>query len=213
MTEVHYGICGPHMSGYVLAKKILRADNYWLTTERDSISFVRKCHECQVHRDLIHSPPFELHTMTAPWLFVAWGMDVIRLTESKASNGHRFILVSNDYFTKWVEVVTFKSVTKKAIMHRNSTFYRPKANGAVEAANKNLNKILRKMVQGSRHWHEKLSFALLGYRTTVRTSIGATPYFLVYKTEAVIPAEIEISSLRVVVEAEIDDDQWVKTRL
>ncbi|PHT46008.1 hypothetical protein CQW23_15166 [Capsicum baccatum] len=98
-------------------------------------------------------------------------------------------------------------------MHRNSTPYRPKANGAVEAADKNLKKILRKMVQGSQQWHEKLPFALLGYRTTVQTSIGATPYLLVYGTEAVIPAEIEIPSLRVAVEAEIDEDQWVKTRL
>ncbi|XP_047268101.1 uncharacterized protein LOC107871905 [Capsicum annuum] len=99
------------------------------------------------------------------------------------------------------------------IMHQNSTPYRPKANGAVEAANKNLKKILRKMVQGFRRCHKKLPFSLLGYHTTVRTSIDATPYLLVYGTEAVIPAEIEISSLRVVVETEIDDDQRVKTRL
>ncbi|XP_070047214.1 uncharacterized protein [Nicotiana tomentosiformis] len=69
------------------------------------------------------------------------------------------------------------------------------------------------MVQGSRQWHEKLPFALLGYRTTVRISIGATPYLLVYGTEAVIPAEVEIPSLRFVVETEIDNDEWVKTRL
>ncbi|KAF3638618.1 putative mediator of RNA polymerase II transcription subunit 26c-like [Capsicum annuum] len=86
-------------------------------------------------------------------------------------------------------------------MHRNSTPYRPKANGAVEAANKNLKKILPKMVQGSRQWHEKLPLALFGYRITVRTSIGATPYLLVYGTEVVV------------VKAEIDEDQWVKTRL
>ena len=108
MTEVHSRICGPHMSGYVLAKKILRAGYYWLTMERDSINFVRKCHECQVHGDLIHSPPSELHTMTAPWLFMAWGMDVIGLIKPKASNGHRFILVAIDYFKKWVEETTFK---------------------------------------------------------------------------------------------------------
>ncbi|XP_070056748.1 uncharacterized protein [Nicotiana tomentosiformis] len=42
---------------------------------------------------------------------------------------------------------------------------------------------------------------------------GATSYLLVYGIEAVIPAEVEISSLRIVAEAEIDDDQWVKTRL
>ncbi|XP_070009584.1 uncharacterized protein [Nicotiana sylvestris] len=69
------------------------------------------------------------------------------------------------------------------------------------------------MAEGSRQWHEKLPFALLGYRTTVRTSVGATPYLLVYGIEAVIPAEIEITSLQIVAEAEIDDDEWVKTRL
>ncbi|XP_070008090.1 uncharacterized protein [Nicotiana sylvestris] len=69
------------------------------------------------------------------------------------------------------------------------------------------------MVQGSRKWHEKLHFALLGYRTIVRTLVGATPYLLVYGTEAVIPAEDEILSLRIVAEAKIDDDEWVKTHL
>ncbi|PHU26348.1 hypothetical protein BC332_04680 [Capsicum chinense] len=154
--------------------------------------------------------------MAAPWPFVAWGMDVIGPIEPNASNGYRFILVAINYFTKWVEAVTFKSMTKKAVFkiaHRNSTPYRPKANGAVEAANKNIKKILQKMVQGSRQWHEKLSFPLLGYRTTVRTSTGATPYLLVYGTEAVIPAEVEIPSLRIILEAKIDDDEWVKIRV
>ncbi|XP_070008999.1 uncharacterized protein [Nicotiana sylvestris] len=98
-------------------------------------------------------------------------------------------------------------------MHRNSTPYRPKANGVVEAANKNIKKILRKMIQSSRQWHEKLTFALLGYRTIVRTSVGATPYLLVYVTEAIIPAEVEIPSLRIIIEAEIEDNEWVKTCL
>ncbi|XP_070013148.1 uncharacterized protein [Nicotiana sylvestris] len=99
------------------------------------------------------------------------------------------------------------------ITHKNSTPYQPKANDAVEAANKNIKKILRKTIQSSRQWHEQLPFALLGYRTTVRTSVGATPYLLVYGTEAVIPAEVEIPSLWTIVEAEIEDSEWVKTRL
>ena len=99
------------------------------------------------------------------------------------------------------------------IVHRHSTPYPPKANLAVEVANKNIKKILSKMVQGSRQWHEKLSFALMGYRTNVRTPVGATPYLLVYGTEVAIPAEVEIPSLRTIVEAEIEDTEWVKSRL
>ncbi|XP_070029588.1 uncharacterized protein [Nicotiana sylvestris] len=45
----------------------------------------------------------------------------------------------------------------------------------------------------------------------VRTSTGATPYMLVYGTEAIIPAEVEIPSLRVIQEAELDDAEWVKS--
>ncbi|XP_070001962.1 uncharacterized protein [Nicotiana sylvestris] len=41
----------------------------------------------------------------------------------------------------------------------------------------------------------------------------ATPYLLVYGTKAIIPAEVEIPSLRIVAKAKIEDDEWVKTRL
>ncbi|XP_070057952.1 uncharacterized protein [Nicotiana tomentosiformis] len=85
-------------------------------------------------------------------------------------------------------------------------------NGAVEAANKNIKKILRKMVDNHKQWHERLPFALLGYQTTDRTSTGAIPYLLVYGTEVVIPAEVEIPSLRIIQEAELSDAEWIRSR-
>ncbi|XP_047267579.1 uncharacterized protein LOC124898004 [Capsicum annuum] len=69
------------------------------------------------------------------------------------------------------------------------------------------------MVQGFRQWHKKSPFSLLGYHTTIWTSVSATLYSLVYGTEVVILVEIVIPSLRVVVKDKIDDDQWVKNRL
>nr|XP_016459849.1 PREDICTED: uncharacterized protein LOC107783399 [Nicotiana tabacum] len=94
---------------------------------------------------------------------------------------------------------------KFRIVHHNSTTYRLQMNGAVEAANKNIKRILRKIMDNHRQWHEKLYFALLGYWTTMRTSTGSTPYMLVYGTEVVIPAEVEIPSLKVIQEAKLDD--------
>ncbi|XP_055814170.1 uncharacterized protein LOC129883559 [Solanum dulcamara] len=221
--------------------------------EHDCCKYVQKCHQCQVHSDLIRVPPHELNAMSSPWPFVAWGMDVIGPIEPSTSNGHRFILASIDYFTKWVEEASYKSVTKKVIVdfvrnnlicrfgipdsiitdnganlnshlmkeiceqfkinHRNSTAYRPQMNGAVQAANKNIKKILRKIIGNHRCWHEMLPYALLGYRTTVRTSIGATPYLLVYGTEVVIPFEVEIPSLRIIQEAELSNADWVSNRI
>ncbi|PKI65570.1 hypothetical protein CRG98_014070 [Punica granatum] len=78
---------------------------------------VKHCHRCQVYADQIKAPPNELHPMTAPWPFSMWGMDVIGLINPKASNGHMFILVVIDYFTKWIEAITLASVTTKAMAH------------------------------------------------------------------------------------------------
>ena len=114
-------------------------------------------------------------------------MHVIGPIEPAASNGHKFIMVAIDYFTKWMKGASYKSVTKKVvadfvrnnlicrfgvpeliitdnganlncqlmrdiceklkITHRNSTVYRPQMNEAIEAANKNIKKIMRKMIE------------------------------------------------------------------
>ncbi|XP_070004644.1 uncharacterized protein [Nicotiana sylvestris] len=81
----------------------------------------------------------------------------------------------------------------------------------MEDANKNIKKILRKMVENYKQWHEKLPFALLGYHTMLHTSTGATPYLLVCGTEAVIPAEVEIPSLSIIQEAELSDAEWIRS--
>ncbi|PKI72790.1 hypothetical protein CRG98_006819 [Punica granatum] len=139
-------------------------------------------------------------------------MDVIGPINPKASNGHMFILVAIDYFTKWIEAIALASVTAKAIQHRNSTPYRPQMNGAVEVANKNIKKIIEKMTVNYKDWHEMLPYALLAYRTSIRTSMGATPYSLVYGMEAVLPIEVEIPFMRILAEAELEEAEWAKQR-
>ena len=86
-------------------------------------------------------------------------------------------------------------------------------NGAVEAANKNIKRIVEKMTHTYKDWHEMLPFALMAYRTSIRTSTGTTPYSLVYGTEAVLPVEVEIPSLRVLAETDLDEVEWVRKRV
>ena len=66
------------------------------------------------------------------------------------------------------------------------------------------------MVVTYKDWAEKLPFALWGYRTSVRALTGATPYTLVYGSEAVLPIELEIRSLRVLAETKVLEEDWVK---
>ena len=179
-----------------------------------------------------------------------WGMDVIGPITPKASNGHRFIFVVIDYFTKWVEAASYASVTKSVvarfikreiicryglperiisdnglnlnndmvievctrfkIKHHNLVPYRSKMNGMVEVANKNVKKIITKATETYKDWHEKLPFALHAYRIGVQTLTKATPYSLVYRMEVVLPIEVEIPSLRVLREVELEEAEWVQ---
>ncbi|KAA3486006.1 receptor-like protein 12 [Gossypium australe] len=91
------------------------------------------------------------------------------------------------------------------IKHHNSSPYRPKMNGAVEAANKNIKKIVGKMTETYKNWHEKLPFAFYAYQTSVRTSTGATPFFLVYGIKAILPIEVEIPSLQFLSELKLNE--------
>ena len=84
--------------------------------------------------------------------------------------------------------------------------------GVVEVVNKNIKRILRKMVDTSRDLSKKLPFTLWDNRTSFRTSIGVTPYSLVYGIEVVLPVEIEMGSLRVALEHQISEVEWTQSR-
>ncbi|KAK8704917.1 hypothetical protein V6N13_048529 [Hibiscus sabdariffa] len=86
-------------------------------------------------------------------------------------------------------------------------------NGAVESTNKNIKRIISKTTDIFKDWHEKLPFALFAYRTSIRTSTGATPYSLVYGMEAVLPIEVEIPSLRILNEIKLDEAEWIQARI
>lgn len=61
-----------------------------------------------------------------------------------------------------------------------------------------------------------MSSALWAYRTSERLSIGAVKSFiLVYGTEAVVPVEKEIESLRITVSTNLDEDttEYARARL
>ena len=97
----------------------------------------------------------------------------------------------------------FKRFSRNGIQHHKSSPYRPQTNGVVEATNKNVKVILEKTIEGHRNLAEKLPFALWGYRSSIHTSTGATPYSLVYGMEVVLLAELEAESLMVVMEAQL----------
>ena len=73
----------------------------------------------------------------------------------------------------------------------------PQANGQTEVTNRTLLKIIKSQLMGAKGaWPEELPSVLWAYRTTARTPTGETPFNLTYGTEAVIPVEVGLTSLR-----------------
>lgn len=115
MKDIHQGSFDTHTNGYTMTKKILRVGYYWLTMEVVCYHYARTCYKCQIYADKVHVPPTPLNVITSPWPVFMWGIYMIRMIEPKASNGHRFILISIDYLTKWVKDASYANVKKQVI--------------------------------------------------------------------------------------------------
>ncbi|PKI52717.1 hypothetical protein CRG98_026898 [Punica granatum] len=128
--------------------------------EADCAKHVRHCHLCQVYADQIKAPPNELHPMAAPWPFSMWGIDwieAITLASVTIKAVARFLkcnIIARYGVPATIITDNAKNLNNKIIdelceqfkvQHRNSTPYRPQMNCAVEAANKNIKKIIEKM--------------------------------------------------------------------
>ena len=92
------------------------------------------------------------------------------------------------------------------IKHKRSTLYYPQGNGQVEATNRVILKILKKMKhEYGGKWSAHLTDVLWACRSSLKTAIGFSPFSLVYRTEAISPVKLIISTPRVVIE-EIQED-------
>ena len=83
--------------------------------ETNRVDYVKSCHDCQTQANLNHLPLKELYSMTSPWPFSIWGINMIGRITPKASNGHEYIFVAINYFTKWVEVTSYSVLKAKHV--------------------------------------------------------------------------------------------------
>ncbi|CAM8936921.1 unnamed protein product [Rhodiola kirilowii] len=78
------------------------------------------------------------------------------------------------------------------VHHRTSTAYHPQTNGQAEISNREIKRILEKMVKpGRKDWSQRLDEALWAYRTAYKTPIGTSPFRLVYGKTCHLLVELE----------------------
>ncbi|RVW99982.1 Transposon Ty3-I Gag-Pol polyprotein [Vitis vinifera] len=197
LAELHEGICGNHAGGRSLAHRAHSQGYYWPTMKKDAAAYVQKCDKCQRYAPIPHMPSAALKSVSGPWPFAQWGMDVVGPLPAAPAQ-KKFLLVATDYFSKWVEAEAYasikdKDVTKFVWKNIVCRFGIPQA----EATNKTLiNALKKRLEQAKGKWVEELPGVLWAYRTTPGRPTGNTPFALTYGMDAVIPTEIGLPTIR-----------------
>ena len=114
LAELDEGICGNHPGGRTLTHRAHNQGYYWLTMKSDAADYVKKCDPCQQMSPILKSSVQDLVSISSPWSFTQWGIDIVSLLPT-ASAQKKLLLVATDYFSKWIEAGTFLSIKDRDV--------------------------------------------------------------------------------------------------
>ncbi|GJR03238.1 reverse transcriptase domain-containing protein [Tanacetum coccineum] len=110
IREIHEGSCSMHAGPRSVVAKAMRLGYYWPTMHRDAREMIRTCNDCQIHRPVPRNPQHPITSITAPWPFYKWGIDIAG-PFPEGSGKVKFLIVAMDYFTKWIKAKAVATIT------------------------------------------------------------------------------------------------------
>ncbi|WZZ88767.1 hypothetical protein YC2023_117346 [Brassica napus] len=110
LVELHEGDCGSHSSGRSLVLRARKAGYYWPTMAADADRQAKHFDQCQRHALVSKLPSENFKSISSPWPFRNWGMDIAG--KFPIAPGQKvFLLIVTDYFSKWVEAEALSRIT------------------------------------------------------------------------------------------------------
>nr|GEX27622.1 reverse transcriptase domain-containing protein [Tanacetum cinerariifolium] len=180
LEACHNGPTGRHHGANLTFKKVFDADFFWPTIYKDAYEFVKNYDSCQRQGKISQRDEMPQNSIQICEIFDVWGIDFMGPFPS--SRGNKYILVAVDYFLKWVEVKVLPTndarVVCKFLKFLFTRFGAPRA-------------IISDRGENRASWSDKLYDALWAFRIAYKTSIGCTPYKLVYEKACHLSIELE----------------------
>nr|GFA60449.1 reverse transcriptase domain-containing protein [Tanacetum cinerariifolium] len=177
LNACHSGPTGGHYGANYTAKKVFDSGFYWPSIYKDAFELVKRYDSCQRQAKALPTNDARVVVKFIKSLFS-------RLGTPKAIISDRGTHFCNDQFSR--------VMAKYEVTHRLFTAYHPQTSGQVEVTNHGLKRILERTVGENRaSWSDKLEDTLWAFRTAFKTSVGCTPYCLVYGKACHLPLELE----------------------
>ena len=114
LVELHEGICGNHSGGRTLVRRAHTQGYYWPTMKSDVADYVKRCDPCQRMSPILKSPMQDLVSISSPWPFAQWGIDIVSPLPTAPAQ-KKLLLVATDYFIKWIEDDAFSSIKDRDV--------------------------------------------------------------------------------------------------
>jgi hypothetical protein len=115
LWDIHSGVCGSHLSWRSIIGKAFRHSFYWPTPKDDVMEVITKCKDYQFFQEETMKHANSLRSIDLSWPFVIWQINIVGVLLG-ASGGFRFLFITIDTFTKWMEVMPVVNITQEVVV-------------------------------------------------------------------------------------------------